>query len=133
MNVMSKFDYDQDGVISMDDLKNIILTYVDSHFFDDKKQINHNILVKNNKQKYDENKRFYLVIKDALNKIKLIHKIVIITNLFFFISFPPFKNIFYPIYLIQLPSSLLQMSFKSFVTQRMHTFCLYRERQSVLI
>ena len=81
MNVMNKFDYDQDGVISMDDLKNIILTYVESHFFNDKKQINHNILVKNNKQKYDENKRFYLVIKDALNKINMTED-----NLFYYLD-----------------------------------------------
>ena len=81
MHVMNKFDYDQDGIISMDDLKNIILTYVDSHFFDDKKQINHNILVKNNKQKYDENKRFYLVIKDALNKINMTED-----NLFYYLD-----------------------------------------------
>ena len=48
----------------MDDLKNIILTHVDAHFFDDQKKINQNILMKNNRQKYEENKKFYLVIKD---------------------------------------------------------------------
>jgi Ca2+-binding EF-hand superfamily protein len=81
MPVMNKFDYDRDGVISMDDLKNIILTYVDSHFFDDKKLINHNILIKNNKQKYDENKKFYLAIKDALNKINMTED-----NLFYYLD-----------------------------------------------
>ena len=81
MNIMNKFDYDKDGVISMDDLKNIILTYVDSHFFDDKKKINYNILMKNNKQKYDENKKFYLVIKDALNKINMTED-----NLFYYLD-----------------------------------------------
>ena len=81
MNVMNKFDYDQDGVISMDDLKNIILTYVDSHFFDDKKKINLNNIMKNNKQKYDDNKKFYLVIKDALNKINMTED-----NLFYYLD-----------------------------------------------
>ena len=81
MNIMNKFDYDRDGVISMDDLKNIILKYVNSHFFDDKKQINYNILIKNNKQKYDENKKFYLVIKDALNKINMTED-----NLFYYLD-----------------------------------------------
>ena len=81
MPVMNKFDYDRDGVISMDDLKNIILTYVDSHFFDDKKLINNNILIKNNKQKYVDNKNFYLVIKDALNKINMTED-----NLFYYLD-----------------------------------------------
>ena len=81
INVMNKFDYDQDGVISMDDLKNIILTYVDSHFFDDKKKINLNNIMKSNKQKYDENKKFYLVIKDALNKINMTED-----NLFYYLD-----------------------------------------------
>ena len=79
--VMEKFDYDRDGIISMDDLKNIILTYVDSHFFDDKKKINQNILMKNNKQKYDENKKFYLTIKEALNKINMTED-----NLFYYLD-----------------------------------------------
>ena len=81
ISIMNKFDYDQDGVISMDDLKNIILTYVDSHFFDDKKKINQNILMKNNRQKYEENKKFYLVIKDALNKINMTED-----NLFYYLD-----------------------------------------------
>jgi Ca2+-binding EF-hand superfamily protein len=81
INIMNKFDYDQDGVISMDDLKNIILTHVDSHFFDDKKKINQNILMKNNRQKYEENKKFYLVIKDALNKINMTED-----NLFYYLD-----------------------------------------------
>ena len=81
INVMNKFDYDQDGVISMDDLKNIILTHVDPHFFDDKKKIQNNIMIKNNRQKYEENKKFYLVIKDALNKINMTED-----NLFYYLD-----------------------------------------------
>ena len=81
INIMNKFDYDQDGVISMDDLKNIILTCVDSHFFDDKKKINQNILMKNNRLKYEENKKFYLVIKDALSKINMTED-----NLFYYLD-----------------------------------------------
>ena len=80
-DTMSKFDFDQDGLISMDDFRNIILTYVDSHFFDDKKKINNNILMKNNRQKYDDNKKFYLVIKDALNKVNMTED-----NLFYYLD-----------------------------------------------
>ena len=46
-----------------------------------KKKINYNILMKNNKQKYDENKKFYLVIKDALNKINMTED-----NLFYYLD-----------------------------------------------
>ena len=49
IDMMNKFDYDEDGVISMDDLQNIILKYVDEHFFDDKIKINQNKLMKNNR------------------------------------------------------------------------------------
>ena len=81
MDMMNQFDFDRDGVISMDDLKNIILTYVDAHFFDDQKKINQNILMKNNRQKYEENKKFYLVIKDALTKINMTED-----NLFYYLD-----------------------------------------------
>ena len=35
-NTVMKFDYNGDGIISMDDLKNIILLYIDKHFFDNR-------------------------------------------------------------------------------------------------
>ena len=81
MDMMSKFDFDEDGVISMDDLKNIILTYVDGHFFDDQKKINQDKLMKINRQKYEENKKFYLVIKEALTKINMTED-----NLFYYLD-----------------------------------------------
>ena len=81
MDMMNKFDCDEDGVISMDDLKNIILKYIDGHFFDDQKKINQGILMKNNRQKYEENKKFYLVIKDALTKINMTED-----NLFYYLD-----------------------------------------------
>ena len=81
MEMMNKFDFDEDGVISMDDLKNIILTYVDKHFFDDQKKINQGILMKNNRQKYEENKKFYLVLKEALTKINMTED-----NLFYYLD-----------------------------------------------
>ena len=81
MEMMNKFDFDEDGVISMDDLKNIILTYVDRHFFDDQKKINQGILMKNNRQKYEENKKFYLVLKEALTKINMTED-----NLFYYLD-----------------------------------------------
>jgi len=81
MEMMNKFDFDEDGVITMDDLKNIILAYVDKHFFDDQKKINQGILMKNNRQKYEENKKFYLVLKEALTKINMTED-----NLFYYLD-----------------------------------------------
>ncbi len=81
MPVMWKFDYDQDGVISMDDLANIIKNYIDSHYFDDKKKISMDSRIKSEKLKYNENKNIYLTIKEALNNINMTED-----NLFYYLD-----------------------------------------------
>ena len=69
--VMKKFDYNDDGIITVNDIKNTILKYYDNHFFDNKKTINEN------NKKEEENKmkkiifNFYLYIKDLLEKNNL--------------------------------------------------------------
>jgi Ca2+-binding EF-hand superfamily protein len=79
---LKKFDFDNDGLISMDDLKNVILCYVDKHYFDNQQQIN-------NKQKqnidlinYNENKKLFKDIKQALNKINMTED-----NFFYFLDY----------------------------------------------
>ena len=79
---LKKFDFDNDGLISMDDLKNVILCYVDKHYFDNQEQMN-------NKQKqnidllnYNENKKLFMDIKQALNKINMTED-----NFFYFLDY----------------------------------------------
>ena len=72
-----KFDYDKDGVISMDDLKNIIINYIDKNYFD---KYNQNIDQYNN-YNFEENKKIYLSIRDALNKLNMTEN-----NLFYYLD-----------------------------------------------
>ena len=74
---MYKFDYDKDGVISMDDLKNIIINYIDKNYFD---KYNKNIDQYNN-YNFEENKKIYLSIRDALNKLNMTEN-----NLFYYLD-----------------------------------------------
>ena len=74
---MYKFDYDKDGVISMDDLKNIIINYIDKNYFD---KYNQNIDQYNN-YNFEENKKIYLSIRDALNKLNMTEN-----NLFYYLD-----------------------------------------------
>ena len=76
-NTMYKFDYDKDGVISMDDLKNIIINYIDKNYFE---KYNKNIDIYNN-YNFEENKKIYLNIKDALNKLNMTEN-----NLFYYLD-----------------------------------------------
>ena len=66
-NTIYKFDYDNDGVISMDDLKNIIINYIDKNYFEKYSQNS----FKYNDYNFEENKKIYISIKDALNKMNM--------------------------------------------------------------
>ena len=70
-SMIMRFDYDKDGIISMDDIKNTILECIDSHYFDNKKIINENLKMKSDRNRYEENKKIYLNIKEALYKINM--------------------------------------------------------------
>ena len=67
-SVIKKFDYDNDGKISQDDLKNIIINYVDKHFFINKDEIKENVKISNEKKEFNENKKLYIYLKQILYK-----------------------------------------------------------------
>jgi Ca2+-binding EF-hand superfamily protein len=79
--VVKKFDYDKDGKISQNDLYNIIINFVDKHYFDNKKQIQEDSIKSNNEKIYNENKQFYVYLKKILNKNNLT-----LDNFFFFLD-----------------------------------------------
>ena len=74
-NIMYKFDFDKDGVITMDDLKNVIINYIDKNFFEK------NNVSNNNDYNFEENKKIYLTIKEALEKKNMTEN-----NLFYFLD-----------------------------------------------
>ena len=75
-NTMYRFDFDHDGIITMDDLKNVIINYIDKNFFN---EINNNI--SNIDYNFEENKKIYLLISDALNKKNMTEN-----NLFYYLD-----------------------------------------------
>ena len=82
LSSVAKFDFDHDGIISMEDLKNIILHYVDKNYFENKSQnINRE---KQNMEllNYNENKKMFIDIKQALNKINMTED-----NFFYFLDY----------------------------------------------
>ena len=68
---IKKFDYNEDGIISINDIKFSIIKYYDSHFFDKKE------IIEENKKKEEENKlkkiitNFYIYIIELLKKNNL--------------------------------------------------------------
>ena len=65
---IKKFDFNKDGKISMDDIKNTILKYYDAHFFDNIKLINE---TRKKKEEYEIHQKiidFYKYIIDLLEK-----------------------------------------------------------------
>ena len=71
LGIIKRFDYNNDGIISFEDLENIIKKYIDPHFFDNKKEIMMKLENDNNKKVYDGNKRVWNLIKIATNKMNL--------------------------------------------------------------
>ena len=69
MEIVKKFDYDRDGKISQEDLYNVIINYVDKHFFDNKKKIEEDSIKLNNENIFKENKQFYIYLKEILKKV----------------------------------------------------------------
>ena len=77
-----KFDFDRDGLISMDDLKNIIIHYVDKNYFENKAQISNREKMNMDLNNYNENKKMFKDIKQALNKINMTED-----NLFYYLDY----------------------------------------------
>ena len=68
---MKKFDYDNDGKITEDDLKNIIINYVDKDFFVDKKKIEEDTKKFYENQIFEDNYKHYIYLLNILNKNNL--------------------------------------------------------------
>ena len=81
LSAVEKFDYDKDGKISMEDLKNVIINYLDKNYFDNISQIKEKTKINNDLLLYKENKDIYSLIKIALNKINLTED-----NFFYFLD-----------------------------------------------
>ena len=76
-NTMYKFDFDKDGTITMDDLKNVIINYIDKNYFEKDNLINKENINSN----FEENKNIYLTIKEALDKNNMTEN-----NLFYYLD-----------------------------------------------
>ena len=81
INTILKFDYNGDGIISMDDLKNIILKYVDKNYFETKESLEENYKMNERKKHKLINKKIYLELKKVMNKQN-----ITVDNLFFLLD-----------------------------------------------
>ena len=81
IKTIMKFDYNGDGIISMDDLKNIIMKYVDKNYFETKEVREENIKQIERDKKKAKNKSLFLELKKILNKENMTED-----NLFFFLD-----------------------------------------------
>ena len=64
--IIKKFDYDEDGQISQEDLKNIIIKYIDKDFFIDKNKINEEIKNSGLKKNFEENYKSFAYLREIL-------------------------------------------------------------------
>ena len=76
-----KFDYNNDGIISMEDLKNIIMKYIDKNYFITQEKREENMKLKEMKRNKSMNKALFLELKKILNKLNMTED-----NLFFFLD-----------------------------------------------
>ena len=74
-NTIHRFDYDGDGIITMEDLKNIIINYIDKNYF------NKGAKDVYNNYNFEENKKIFINIKEALNKLNMTEN-----NLFYYLD-----------------------------------------------
>ena len=65
-SIMKKFDYDEDGQISQEDLKNIIIKYIDKDFYIDKNKINEEIKSDEMKKIFEENYKSFAYLREIL-------------------------------------------------------------------
>ena len=70
-SVIKKFDYDNDGKITEDDLKNIIMNYVDKDFFINKKKVEEENKILNEDEIFKDNYKHYIYLINILNKNNL--------------------------------------------------------------
>ena len=98
INTIMKFDYNGDGIISMDDLKNIIMKYIDKNYFETKEVLEENIKQIEKDKKKAKNKKLFLELKKILNKENMTED-----NLFFFLDKKQDKFLDFEEFKTQLP------------------------------
>jgi Ca2+-binding EF-hand superfamily protein len=81
LNTIMKFDFNGDGIISMDDLKNIVLKYIDKNYFETKEVREENLKQNEMKKNKAKNKELFLELKKILNKSNMTED-----NLFFYLD-----------------------------------------------
>lgn len=70
-SVIKKFDYDKDGKITEDDLKNVIINYVNKDFFIDKNKIEEDNKKSEENKIFDDNYKLFIYLRNILNKNNL--------------------------------------------------------------
>ena len=70
-SVIKKFDYDKDGKITEDDLKNVIINYVNKDFFIDKNKIEEENKKSEENKIFDDNYKLFIYLRNILNKNNL--------------------------------------------------------------
>ena len=70
-SVIKKFDYDKDGKITEDDLKNVIINYVNKDFFIDKNKIEKDNKKSEENKIFDDNYKLFIYLRNILNKNNL--------------------------------------------------------------
>ena len=103
----------------MDDLKQIILLYLDKHFFESQKTVNENSKLNELRNTKSENKKLFLTLKDILTKNNMTEE-----NLFTFLDNNKDNLVDFDEFKIQLPK-LLKFSKNSFTSEQIEKFFNY--------
>ena len=98
IQTIMKFDYNEDGIISMDDLKNIIMKYIDKNYFITQEKREENMKLSEMKKNKNMNKALFLELKKILNKLNMTED-----NLFFFLDKKKDKVLDFDEFKTQLP------------------------------
>ena len=80
-NTIKKFDYDNDGIISYEDMENIIKKYIDPSYFDNIKAIREKRDRETQRSSFLANKKIWNLIKIAIKKINMTEE-----KLFFYLD-----------------------------------------------
>ena len=125
MNTVMKFDYNHDGFISMDDLKNIIIKYIDKHFFESTKSIDENNKLNEIKNLKKDNKKLFIALKDILIKNNMTED-----NLFSFLDNNKDNLIDFDEFKTQIPK-LLELSEVKFDSSQIEKFFDYLDEYKI--
>ena len=124
MAIIKKFDYNKDGIVSMDDLKNVVIKYIDAHFFENKKQMDNEKICDETKNKYNLNKKLFVIIKEILNTNDMTED-----NLFYYLDMNKDGFLDYNEFNIKL-SALLSNANQTFNENQLKSFFDYLDEYS---